>query len=417
MRRQMCGHLQFRSKQTLFKVNNNTSKPTWRWDITANNRMKKILSLSLVLLMGIASMQAAHPEKLLKGKFQTASGEYVKFASGNLNYSGSSKDFGLLSSQLETRGSWNESTSSSWYGTWDLFGWATSKYNGLYPYETSESASTYASAVGADVNLGQSEFDEYDWGVHNTIAGSGSYYCMYADEWEYVLNGRPNAANLRALACVPYGGTQHKGLILLPDNWSTPFDLVINTKATEHSENTLTLAKWAILEACGAVFLPSGGRRYGSGEGSWTEVGSGFYWTGTSGNNTETAKGIILSNNPELNNWNRAYGGNVRLAEAYNYSCKTVRGEETVEDKTIEEYEWNGYKLTKSGNYTYTFLDIDDHGETDSIATLHLHMKDWTGIDNVPTTKQTKVQKVVRDGQLYIIRDDKMFNVAGQEVK
>ena len=44
-------------------------------------------------------------------------------------------------------------------------------------------------------------------------------------------------------------------------------------------------------------------------------------------------------------------------------------------------------------------------------------MKDWTGIENVPTTKQTNVQKLVRNGQLYIIRDDKMFNVAGQEVK
>lgn len=379
--------------------------------------MKKTLSIALVLLMGIATIQAQHPAKLLKGKFQTASGEYVKFASGNLSYSGSSKDFNLIGSQHETRGSWNESTSKDWSGTWDLFGWATSKYNGLYPYETSESASTYASEVGANVNLGQSAFDEYDWGVHNTIAGSASYYCMYADEWEYVLNGRPNAANLRALACIPYGGSQHKGLLLLPDNWSTPFDLVINTKATEHSENTLSLAKWAILEACGAVFLPSGGRRYGVGENSWTEVGSGFYWTGTSGNNTETAKGIILGNNPELNNWNRAYGGNVRLAEDYKYSCKTVTGEETVEDKTIEEYEWNGYKLTKSGDYTYTFLDIDDHGETDSIATLHLRMKDWTGIDNVPTTKQSNVQKLVRNGQLYIIRDDKTFNAAGIQVK
>jgi hypothetical protein len=44
-------------------------------------------------------------------------------------------------------------------------------------------------------------------------------------------------------------------------------------------------------------------------------------------------------------------------------------------------------------------------------------MKDWTGIDNVPTSKKSNVQKVVRDGQLYIIRDDKTYNVAGQEVK
>lgn len=385
-----------------------------RWDITAKNRMKKIITLSMVLLMGIASMQAdaGHPSKLLHGKFQTAKNSYVKFASGNLNFSGTNKQFSIFSTQYETRGDWNEGTSKDWTGVWDLFGWATSGYNNVKPWLTTESVSDYASEVDANVDLGKTGYDEYDWGIHNTIEGSNSYYCMYAEEWEYVLNGRPNAANLRALAYMYYGGKKHKGLVLLPDNWSTPFDLVINTKATDHDENNISLSNWAILEKCGAIFLPSGGRRMGT---TWTDMDNGFYWTSTSGSNTSTAKGIILSNNPEIDNWNRAYGGNVRLAETYNYDCITVKGEETVEDNTIEEYEWNGYKLTKSGNYTYTFLEV--RPETDSIATLHLRMKDWTGIDNVPTTKKSNVQKVVRDGQLYIIRDEKTFNVAGQEVK
>ena len=73
--------------------------------------MKKLLSLSLVLFMGITCMQAdaGHPSKLLHGKFQTAKNSYVKFASGNLNYSGTNKQFGLFSSQYEARGNWNES--------------------------------------------------------------------------------------------------------------------------------------------------------------------------------------------------------------------------------------------------------------------------------------------------------------------
>ena len=104
-------------------------KPTWQWDITANNRMKKILSLSLVLLMGIACMQAAHPEKLIHGKFQVAPNEYAKFASANLCCHGNGHTFGFLSAQYEARKSNNEAITSTWTGTWDLFGWGTSGWN------------------------------------------------------------------------------------------------------------------------------------------------------------------------------------------------------------------------------------------------------------------------------------------------
>ena len=375
--------------------------------------MKKILSLSLVLLMGIACMQAAHPEKLIHGKFQVAPNEYAKFASGNLVCRGNGHTFGFLGAQYEARKSNNEGISSSCTAcSWDLFGWGTSGYNSVQPWLTSTNNSDYAYDVPENTDLGTSSYDEYDWGVHNKIDGinAANYYCPTAAEWDYVLNKRPNAENLRALATITIGGSP-KGLILLPDNWSTPLDLVINTKATDYTTNKYSNAAWTILEKCGAVFLPFVGERNGE---TWTDEES-IYWTGTSGSISNVAMAAFISATPEVKTSPRSRGHAVRLVENYNYGCTTVKGEETKEDKTIEEYEWNGRTLTKSGNYTYTFLDV--RAETDSIATLHLHMKDWTGIDNVPTTKQTKVQKVVRDGQLYIIRDDKMFNVAGQEVK
>lgn len=375
--------------------------------------MKKLLSLSLVLLMGITCMQAAHPEKLIHGKFQTAENSYSKFASGNLVCRGNGHAFGFLGAQYEARKSNNEGiTSTCTACTWDLFGWGTSGYKSVQPWEMSTNNSDYASEVPDNTDLGTSDYAEYDWGIHNKIDGinAANYYCPTAAEWDYVLNKRPNADKLRALATITIGGSP-KGLILLPDNWSTPLDLVINTSATDYNTNKYAGSVWTILESCGAVFLPFVGERQGT---TWTDEES-IYWTGTSGAISNVAMAAFLGATPEVKTSNRSYGHAVRLVENYNYGCKTVRGEETVEDKTIEEYTWQGRKLTKSGNYTYTFLEV--RPETDSIATLHLRMKDWTGIDNVPTTKKANVQKVVRDGQLYIIRDDKTYNVAGQEVK
>lgn len=376
--------------------------------------MKKTLSLGLILLLGIANLYAG-ATNVRHGKFQVANNEYAKFAKSNLFYDGQTRTFTFPSTQYEVRKIFNESTSSSFNGTWDLFGWGTSKYKSVQPYETSTDASKYASEVGANVDIISTEFADYDWGLYNKISGDAatSFYCPTAAEWEYVLNGRPNAGKLRALATFSIGGSP-TGLLLFPDNWSTPLDLTINTKNEDYTDNKISLAQWQILEACGAIFLPSGGQRIGL---EWKNEPEGFYWTSTSGTTSGTAKGVIMSKGkaPEVSDCNRAYGANVRLFENHNYSCTTVKGEETVEDNTIEEYEWNGYKLTQSGNYTYTFLEV--RPETDSIATLHLRMKDWTGIDNVPTSKKSNVQKVVRDGQLYIIRDDKTYNVAGQEVK
>ena len=55
--------------------------------------MKKILSLTLVLLMGITAVNAA--DQVIPGKFKAAAGSngYVMFAKGNMNYFGQSDVF------------------------------------------------------------------------------------------------------------------------------------------------------------------------------------------------------------------------------------------------------------------------------------------------------------------------------------
>jgi uncharacterized protein (TIGR02145 family) len=81
-------------------------------------------------------------------------------------------------------------------------------------------------------------------------------------EWEYLLNGRPNASLLRGVAQV--NGVY--GLILLPDAWTCPAGITFNSgfisidKATFYAKHqTFTADQWAELEATGAVFLPAAG--------------------------------------------------------------------------------------------------------------------------------------------------------------
>lgn len=373
--------------------------------------MKKIISLTLVALMGLATINAA--ENVLDGKFKVAANKYVKFTKSNLNYNGTTKRFEIISSQYETRGSFNENLSSTYTGLWDLFGWGTSKYNNYNPWLASDNNSDYPPVPQYTNLASNNNYKQYDWGTNNTINGelAGTYYCLNEQEWEYLLFKRPNADKLRGMATISMAGSP-KGVILLPDNWSTPFDIKFDPTAAEYNVNVYSVAQWKILEANGAVFLPVAGIRMGT---SYEAVNFGAYWTSTSGRGeATTAYAVLLDNQPEVTMRDRFVGLAVRLVDATPHSLNTVYSEETMEDPTLTEYEWNGYKLTKSGDYTYTYLEVREN--TDSIVTLHLKMID-AAINNTPATKKSNVSKLVRDGQLYIIRDDKTFNAAGQQVK
>ena len=116
---------------------------------------------------------------------------------------------------------------------------------------------------------------------------------MTNDEWDYLINKRPNACAYYTVAQV--NGTN--GLILLPDNWTAPKDIVIasgmNTYVPGENYNydyaayqTFTAAEWKKLEKNGAVFLPASGYRWQDGVyGTETKVSQlqefGRYWSST----------------------------------------------------------------------------------------------------------------------------------------
>lgn len=385
--------------------------------------MKKFLSLTLVLLMGITAANAA--DQVNHGKFKAGIYEnsYVMFARGNMGYSGTNHAFNIYSSTYESHGSNSQYIASDWYGTWDLFGWGTSNKTvgstSYAPWLTSTDKTAYAQTMIAFTNANSSAtYKNYDWATAQSIGSepAGTYKTPDQDQWEYILNKRDNAANLQGAAKV----NMWAGYVLLPDNWSDPLDVKFVPGATDPATNTYTLVQWAIMEEAGAVFLPAFGYRLGT---TWTDDGLGHYWASSTPRwngeeEQKTAVQIVVGGNKhEVTRAPFSQGNAVRLIDAQKHTLTTVTGEETqtIDDKSITSYEWQGRTLTKSGDYTFTFLEVRE--DVDSIATLHLRMAVDAAIEAVPTTSKVNAQKVIRDGQLFIIRDDKVYNAAGQEVK
>ena len=210
----------------------------------------------------------------VEGEFSVAEDKKVQFARGNLQHEGDMYEgkWSMAKQQYEMLGQDNidkpEGSNSSYTAKLiDLFCWSTAKdYNGLefFAYDEEERAKTYFQG------------DFADWGAEASLVSDlGEGWCTLSkDEWDYLLNERTNAANLKAFATV--AGVQ--GLILLPDDWTE-----------EAPAGTFTAEEWAMLEKDGAVFLPTAGQMtqsYDQTEYVTTTTVSndgveGFYWTST----------------------------------------------------------------------------------------------------------------------------------------
>ena len=168
------------------------------------------------------------------GLFSVSAGRQVRFAPGNLEYSGG---YRFAENQYD-------------YGGY--FGWGT----GSNPTLTSTDNEDYPS------------FD--DWGSHI----GGGWRTLSANEWNYVIWGRANASNKRGAATV----CGVHGMVLLPDSWSGGFEAEIY----DWSTNVYDASSWSAMEDAGAVFLPAAGFRYGT---EMDYVGTyGFYWSSTPNN-------------------------------------------------------------------------------------------------------------------------------------
>ena len=134
-----------------------------------------------------------------------------------------------------------------------MFGWSTS--SSVWGVSTSSNNTDYAG-----------EF--LDWGA-NTIGKDkpNTWRTLTSEEWDYLLNLRPDAANLKGIAQV--AGVN--GLVLLSDNWTTPAGLTFKSGfVTAYDESafaahqTFTAEQWAQMQEAGAVFLPAAGVRNGA---------------------------------------------------------------------------------------------------------------------------------------------------------
>lgn len=118
----------------------------------------------------------------------------------------------------------------------------------------------------------------FQWSEIAAIEAAG-YEVLTNDEWTYLYDTRPHAYELFALATVK--GEQ--GLVILPDydTWVLPAGCSFNYYDTGdgYGKNIYDAAKWSLMEAAGAIFLPA--RGYSDGTTTYDAGTHGSYWVNT----------------------------------------------------------------------------------------------------------------------------------------
>lgn len=231
--------------------------------------------------------------------FSVSATKTVTFSPGNLQYHPANDEWRFAPNQTDYIGEANENISSTYNGWIDLFGWGT----GNNPTNASTDDNDYQTFV--------------DWGV-NKIGNDApnTWRTLTYEEWEYIINERSNASNLKGVAQV--NGVN--GLILLPDNWTCPSGMTFKSGFADNygdeyyaSYQSFSASEWSKLEASGAVFLPAAGYRNGS-DVSYVQY-DGHYWSATE-SFAGRANGLYFySSEAGMGSDGRYYGRSVRLVQ------------------------------------------------------------------------------------------------------
>ncbi len=297
-------------------------------------------------------------EKTLTGRFSVSADEQVQFAQGNLQYRASTDQWQFAEDQWDIIGKNNEYISETYTGWIDLFGWGTSGYANKNPWMTSDDEYDYTDGTTNDI-----AGTYFDWGKYNAIVNGGNtaglWRTMTLDEWDYLLNTRPDATRLQGIATI----ASNRGYVLLPDDWVLPDRMWFAPMAVNFDINTYTVQQWRTMEEAGAVFLPTTGFRQGRYVSDADECSE--YWTATS-----EPDDVMMS-------------GSVGFCY--------------IEGNPIEF----------STNYT---------DRTDGRAIRLVRKASAQGIDNVQRDHAPST-KLLRDGQLIIRHGDKEYNAQGQRMK
>ncbi len=239
--------------------------------------MKRNLLLFGVAFLALSVSAQSAPAGAVNGLFSVAENKQVFFSQGNLQYQASTDTWRFAENQYDTIGMANANVADAYDGWIDLFGWGT-----------------------GDNPTKMSEEDDYssftEWGnnpVSNGGNTSGLWRSMSKDEFVYLFHERANAENLFGLGSV--NGVY--GLIVLPDAWvlpegssfvpSTTKGLVWDEKTkyyyneghSNYEHNTYTVKQWSLLQSNGAVFLPAAGIRWDTDQ--YDTQNAGYYWAST----------------------------------------------------------------------------------------------------------------------------------------
>ena len=229
------------------------------------------------------SDQYANKNGQLNGYFSVAANKQIRFSSGNLQYQPSTNTWRFAEHQYDISGAANNNPSATTSNWLDLFAWGTSGWSSgapsHQPWSTEQNDTCYWLG-GQMPNSLTGTYKNADWGVYNAISNGGNkaglWHTMTRQEMQYLINGRTNARQLRALAVVE----GQRGMLLLPDDWTCPAGLTVvqGNDGTDvlFQDNVYTAAQWQKMEEAGAVFLPLAGAREGMN--SAQQNSSGVYW-------------------------------------------------------------------------------------------------------------------------------------------
>ena len=240
-------------------------------------------------------------DETIKTGFSVSDTKQVLFASGNLQYTISTKKWSFAENQYDTIGSANV-VNGALGSKIDLFG-HSSKGNAKWGVSISTNDQDYN---GEFVDWGTLMIDQYPANTWRTLT---------AEEWDYVLNTRANATMLKGLAQV----VGVNGLVLLPDNWdmSLNADFVPGEGGSFASNgfdaNLLDAEQWQRMEEAGAVFLPATGTRIGTNIYFLNECC--YYWSATSFNSNYAFYINVSASESYMTNNGRSTGQAVRLVK------------------------------------------------------------------------------------------------------
>ena len=137
----------------------------------------------------------------------------------------------------------------------------------------------------------------YDWGEYVSYS-EGGWRTMYAADWVYLLEKRPQAEFKRGTGKV----CGIHGLILLPDGWKGVEDIEFSSGCISWDDNVYTRDQWMKMKEAGAVFLPASDMIYEGNicDGHPVDPGphygaAGLYWTATPSGEPQKAQCMFFS--------------------------------------------------------------------------------------------------------------------------